>query len=99
MMQGDIILQEEDELHMSSNEFRVRLEGVYVREVGRVMAVLKPTHPVLAQLTPEDIQEGGPVYRYIFLGKYSCWSCEGWRRAWCRTITQLPLFLLTGNTA
>lgn len=57
------MLREADDSHMSDNDFRMKLEGVYVQEVGRVKAQLKPSYPFVVPISEQDIQERGPLYR------------------------------------
>lgn len=48
---------------MSDNDFRMKLEGVYVKEVDRVKAQLKPSYPIVIPLSKDDVEERGPLYR------------------------------------
>ena len=60
-LQGEVLLR--DGNHVTDMDVRFKVEGFYVRDSGRLYAVLQPARSLKVKLTKKEIKEGGPDYR------------------------------------
>ncbi|GMH33221.1 hypothetical protein BSKO_01055 [Bryopsis sp. KO-2023] len=74
VVKGDIVLREEDGLRMSDVDFRMKVEGFFVYDVGRIKAELKTSRPINVRLTPAEIASRGPEYRSALRKEAARWS-------------------------
>ncbi|CAD7699222.1 unnamed protein product [Ostreobium quekettii] len=73
-VQGDVLLR--DGTHVTDSDVRFKVEGAYVRDSGRLHAVLQPAHLLSMKFTEEEVRDGGPDYREALLRAARRWSMK-----------------------
>ena len=50
-------------LHFTDNDLRFSMEGMYLPEVNRMTALLKPRRTITIRINDEEISRNDPFYR------------------------------------